>query len=51
MAGDYQNQNPNPCSLAKKGYFGSKFVTVCVSGKKAPFYIVCICIECAHHRQ
>eukprot|EP00731_Ephydatia_muelleri_P029459 Em0020g1103a len=35
MAADFQNQNPNPCNLAKKGYFGSKFVTVCVSGNES----------------
>lgn len=38
MAADFQNQNPNPCNLAKKGYFGSKFVTVCVSGKHALYF-------------
>ncbi|KAJ8959763.1 hypothetical protein NQ314_006192 [Rhamnusium bicolor] len=33
MAGYYQNLYPNACRYASKGYFGSKFVTVCVTGK------------------
>lgn len=33
MSGYYQNLHPNPCSYASKGSFGSKFVTVCVTGK------------------
>lgn len=32
MAGYYQNLHPNPCRYASKGSFGSKFVTVCVTG-------------------
>lgn len=32
MAGYYQNLYPNPCRYASKGSFGSKFVTVCVTG-------------------
>ncbi|XP_014476067.1 PREDICTED: nuclear protein localization protein 4 homolog isoform X2 [Dinoponera quadriceps] len=32
MAGYYQNQYPNPCRFSPNGYFGSKFVTVCVTG-------------------
>lgn len=32
MAADFQNQFPNPCNLSRTGYFGSKFVTICVSG-------------------
>lgn len=32
MAADFQNQFPNPCNLSKTSYFGSKFLTVCVSG-------------------
>ena len=33
MVADYQNLHSNLCSeLAKGGAFGSKFVTVCVSG-------------------
>ncbi|XP_068631700.1 nuclear protein localization protein 4 homolog isoform X2 [Battus philenor] len=31
-AGHYQNQHPNACRHASSGYFGSKFVTVCVTG-------------------
>lgn len=34
MAAGFQNQYPNPCKAAKSGYFGSKFVTVCVSGNE-----------------
>jgi nuclear protein localization family protein 4 len=34
MAGHFQNQYPNPCKYASGGYFGSKFVTVCVTGDK-----------------
>lgn len=32
MAGHLQNLHPNPCRFASSGYFGSKFVTVCVTG-------------------
>ncbi|XP_022108417.1 nuclear protein localization protein 4 homolog [Acanthaster planci] len=32
MAGEYQNQHPNPCRLAAEGTFGSKFVTCIVTG-------------------
>ncbi|XP_049775700.1 nuclear protein localization protein 4 homolog [Schistocerca cancellata] len=32
MAGYFQNQHPNPCRFSPVGYFGSKFVTVCVTG-------------------
>ncbi|KAL0279488.1 UNVERIFIED_CONTAM: hypothetical protein PYX00_001032 [Menopon gallinae] len=31
-AGYFQNQRPNPCRFSSSGYFGSKFVTVCVTG-------------------
>ncbi|KAK9703054.1 NPL4 family [Popillia japonica] len=34
MAGYFQNLYPNPCKYASTGYFGSKFVTVCVTGDK-----------------
>jgi nuclear protein localization family protein 4 len=30
----FQNMHPNPCKVAKEGYFGSKFITVCVSGNE-----------------
>lgn len=33
MAGYYQNRHPNPCKYASSGYYGSKFVTVCVTGE------------------
>lgn len=33
MAGYFQSQFPNPCKYASAGFFGSKFVTVCVTGK------------------
>lgn len=32
MAGYYQNKHTNPCRFASSGTFGSKFVTVCVTG-------------------
>ncbi|KAL0108495.1 hypothetical protein PUN28_015203 [Cardiocondyla obscurior] len=32
MAGYFQNQYPNPCRFSPNGFFGSKFVTVCVTG-------------------
>ncbi|CAK9818482.1 Nuclear protein localization protein 4 homolog [Anthophora plagiata] len=32
MAGYFQNQHPNPCRFSPSNYFGSKFVTVCVTG-------------------
>ena len=32
MAGALQNAHPNPCRLSPTGFFGSKFVTVCVTG-------------------
>ncbi|GAB6020267.1 hypothetical protein CHUAL_002985 [Chamberlinius hualienensis] len=31
-AGYFQNKHPNPCQSSPTGYFGSKFVTVCVTG-------------------
>lgn len=34
MAGHLQNQHPNACKYSSNGYFGSKFVTVCVTGKQ-----------------
>lgn len=34
MAGYFQNLHPNPCRYASNGYFGSKFITVCVTGMK-----------------
>merc|ERR1711990_937014 len=33
IAGRLQSKHPNPCRLAPTGYFGSKFVTVVVTGK------------------
>lgn len=35
MAGYYQNLHPNPCKFASSGVYGSKFVTVCVTGDKS----------------
>ncbi|XP_033747158.1 nuclear protein localization protein 4 homolog isoform X1 [Pecten maximus] len=32
MAADFQNKHTNPCKLATEGHFGSKFVTVVVTG-------------------
>ncbi|XP_017782702.1 PREDICTED: nuclear protein localization protein 4 homolog [Nicrophorus vespilloides] len=34
MAAYYQNMYPNPCKHSSNGHFGSKFVTVCVTGDK-----------------
>ena len=34
MAGYFQNCHPNFCQLSTSGYFGSKFVTICVTGDK-----------------
>jgi len=33
-AASYQNTHPNACKLTEEGVFGSKFVTVCVTGNK-----------------
>ncbi|XP_065826015.1 nuclear protein localization protein 4 homolog [Oscarella lobularis] len=35
MAGDFQLQHPNACHLAPSGTFGSKFVTVIVTGNES----------------
>lgn len=35
MAAEFQNTHPSPCRVAKSGFFGSKFVTVCVSGNES----------------
>lgn len=32
-AGELQNRHPNPCKYATNGNFGSKFVTICVTGE------------------
>ncbi|XP_053697896.1 nuclear protein localization protein 4 homolog isoform X2 [Sabethes cyaneus] len=32
LAGHLQNKYPNRCKYASNGYFGSKFITVCVTG-------------------
>ncbi|XP_030746958.1 nuclear protein localization protein 4 homolog [Sitophilus oryzae] len=34
MAGYFQNLHPNACKYASSGSFGSKFVTICVTGDK-----------------
>lgn len=33
LAGQLQNQHPNVCKYSSNGVFGSKFVTVCVTGE------------------
>lgn len=42
MAGHIQNKIPNPCRFSPSGYFGSKAVTICVTGgyliSKCPFF-------------
>lgn len=35
MAAQFQNKYPNPCKYSKDGYFGSKFVTVIVTGDQS----------------
>ncbi len=35
MAADLQNQHPNVTSLSSSGRFGSKFVTVVISGARS----------------
>ena len=37
MAADFQSKHPNPCKLSSEGHFGSKFVTVVVTGKCSQF--------------
>ncbi|XP_055902406.1 nuclear protein localization protein 4 homolog [Eupeodes corollae] len=32
MAGQLQNNHPNPCKYSSNGVFGSKFITICVTG-------------------
>lgn len=39
-AGYLQNQRPNPCRFSPTGYFGSKFVTVCVTGNIYSTYLL-----------
>ncbi|KAL5273586.1 NPLOC4 family protein [Megaselia abdita] len=34
LAGNLQNSHPNPCRYASNSVFGSKFITVCVTGDK-----------------
>lgn len=38
MAGHFQNQHPNVCKYSSNNYFGSKFVTVCVTGEHRESY-------------
>lgn len=47
MAGHFQNQHPNASKYASNGVFGSKFVTVCVTGefKKKIFFSVFVCLK------
>jgi nuclear protein localization protein 4 homolog len=33
LAGHFQNLHSNPCRHSSNGFFGSKFVTICVTGK------------------
>jgi nuclear protein localization protein 4 homolog len=34
LAGHFQNLHPNPCRYSSNGFFGSKFVTICVTGER-----------------
>ncbi|KAH8265438.1 hypothetical protein KR038_007808 [Drosophila bunnanda] len=44
-AGELQNRHPNPCKYASSGVFGSKFVTICVTGKyRVAFSLFYICL-------
>lgn len=36
LAGHFQNLYPNPCRYSSNGFFGSKFVTICVTGELIP---------------
>lgn len=36
MAADFQSRFTNPCKLSPDGHFGSKFVTVVVTGRHNP---------------
>ena len=38
MAGHFQSLHPNSCHMASSGKFGSKFVTVCVTGFFPPSF-------------
>lgn len=42
MAGHLQNQHPSACKHSSNGSFGSKFVTVCVTGEcdVHPFHVL-----------
>lgn len=40
MAGYFQNKYPNPCRFSPNNYFGSKFVTVCVTGKSCIILLI-----------
>ena len=37
MAADFQSKHPNPCKLSSEGHFGSKFVTVVVTGNYSEY--------------
>ena len=45
LAAHFQNQNPNICKLSSNGRFGSKFVTVVVSG----MYCVILVVQSKHN--
>ena len=55
MAAHLQNKHPNPCCLATNGTFGSKFVTVVVSGmslsERVTIRVVvgCVTIRVCHY--
>ncbi len=59
MAAHFQNKHSNPCKLSKTGKFGSKFITVCVSGDESNQIhlkgyqvsvgcVWCVCVWCCH---
>ena len=45
MAGWLQNSHPNICKYSPDGYFGSKFVTVVVTGKTENFDFIVLFID------
>jgi nuclear protein localization protein 4 homolog len=40
LAGHFQNLHANPCRYSSNGFFGSKFVTICVTGEWKIFHFL-----------
>lgn len=47
MAADFQNRFTNSCKLSPDGHFGSKFVTVVVTGKNGLNDVLLPCLNLA----